>query len=134
MNVTARRKALSALIEQHGVLNTYQACRMLNKYGKDEFKRCYFTFKEKPLRSTGLACRNTKFHTCKTPMSNVRYALNTMKLRSTKMRAHDKGGIGTDLFRFYYRDPRRFERQVLNQTLIPYTRKRAVPQSSISEW
>jgi len=43
-----------------------------------------------------------------------------MKIPSTKMRFYDGGGIGRDLFRFYYINPKDFEERILRQTLIPY--------------
>lgn len=135
MKIADRRRTILGLIGKHGVLNKYQMCRLMNKFGKNEFRPCYFSFKEKPKGSSnpgGVPCRSHK--TCEIKVHHVAAALRGMKLRSEKRRGPDKGGIGSDLFRYYYTDPRELHRQVLNRTLIPYVKKRPIPQSTITEW
>jgi len=93
---------------------------MLNGHGRDEYAWCYFSFKEKPLGTTGITCRNVVEKKCRYRLPRIWGVLNRMKILSTKMRYHDKGGIGTDLFRFFYLDEKDFEERILRQTLIPY--------------
>lgn len=42
------RKSITYIFKKHKVLNGHQVCRLINGFGKDEFRRCYYSFKEKP--------------------------------------------------------------------------------------
>jgi len=109
------------LLMEHGVLNGYQICRLLNGKDKDEYEWCYFSFKEKPFGSSPphhKPCKN--FVQCNPKVTQVYSCLHRMKIQSRKMVFHDKGGIGRDLFRFWFIEEKEFEKQILRQTLIPY--------------
>ena len=113
-----KSKILRILLE-HKVLNTKQICRLLNGRGRDEYAYCYYTFKEKPLGCTQLACRFRQ-HGC-IPYYTVRKTLLRIKgINSVKMRFWDKGGIGSDVFRFWFLDPQDFYDRILRQTMLAY--------------
>jgi len=116
------------LLRKHKVLNSHQMCRLLNGYSKDEFKQCYYTFKEKPMGTKNLACRNHGLKKeglcpkCKVTQGQVYYHLSKMRapIQSYKLRFFDHGGIGSDLFRFWFMEKEEFHNRILRQTLIPY--------------
>jgi len=129
------RRGILQLIKTHGVLNRYEICRLMNQFGKEEYGRCYYTFKEKPLGSAPPDHKPCKsFEECFPNVSQVSSALKGMKLRSRKMRFFDKGGIGSDLFRFFFVDSKVFERKILKQTLMGYSGKRILPQTDMMEF
>jgi len=41
-------------------------------------------------------------------------------IQTMKIRFFDSGGIGSDIFRFWFLDKQEFEHRILRQTLIPY--------------
>jgi len=110
------------LLQKYGVLNVYQVCRLLNNRPRDNFAWCHHSFNEKPLGVTGISCRNVTDKQCKIHMTSVYGFLTRMKapVQNRKMRFFDKGGIGSDVFRFFFLDLKEFESKVLSQTLIPY--------------
>ena len=121
------RQRIRELTEENGVLNCRQVCRLLNGRGKNEYRYCYFTFKEKPKGTKGMGCRHVTGRRCKYIFSTVHGLIMRMIkagiLQTDKRRFWDHGGIGRDTFRFIFVDFNEFERQILSQTLIPYTSK-----------
>lgn len=86
---------ITYLLKKHGVLNAYQICRLLNGCGKDEYARCYFSFKDKPLGSSApnkRACKH--YDECNPKITTIHRVLEKAGFPSRKMRFRDKGGIG----------------------------------------
>jgi len=111
-----RIELLTDFLNEYGVLNAMQSCRLINGFGVNEYSRCYFTFKEKPKGSANMGCRNRIHHTCEVDRRRVLYSLMCMAppAGTVKMRFWDSGGIGTDLFRFFYLEDAEFKRQILD--------------------
>jgi len=120
--VQKRVERIEVLILEHGVLNSYQVCRLLNGYGKNEFDPCYWSFKQKPLGSSPpnkRPCRN--FQRCDPNVHQVQYAVSkSIKIQSEKRKFWDHGGLKKDTFRFLFIDRCAYEEKILRQTLNPY--------------
>lgn len=129
------RKPILEKLREFGVLNIREICRLLNLKGKEEYSWCYYTFKEKPKGTAGPGkkpCRH--FDVCNATFPEVQAALKRMKIRSRKMRFYDKGGIGTDLFRFYFLDPKQLQEKVLRFTMLGHLGKPAHPQRDLKDF
>ena len=123
------RSRIRELIKREKVLNTAECCRLLNKFGKNDYKKCYprrWDFRQPSSRTRDMCLwRSNK---CDPTYYDVYEQLFLLKkrgyVRSTKMRFYEKtkDTLPTDLFRFWYEDKEAFERIVLSQTLIPYVR------------
>ena len=115
--------AILKLLMEHKVLNTMQICRLLNGHTKDG-SICYRTHNfgaNRFSKHNHHWCHNEQVSCCKIDYSQVYSTLLGMKTpKSRKMRFFDHGGIGSDVFRFWYLDEKNFEERVLRQTLIPY--------------
>ena len=117
--MTTYKVQILRILLEHKVLNTKQVCRLVNRREKDDYDYCYYSFKEKPKGCTRLHCR-WKEHGC-TSYSLVRQTLLRIKgINSVKMRFWDKGGIGSDVFRFWFLNPQDFYDRILRQTMLAY--------------
>lgn len=119
---------MKRLLRKHGVLNTMQICRLLNKWEKDQFRRCHHTFQEKP-KGSKMGCRGRYDQLCPQGYFSVLRGMHALEkgkkgIQSRKLRFRDKGGIGSDVFRFWYTDPKQLDKQILRQTLLPYVEGR----------
>jgi len=59
----------------------------------------------------------------------------TKGIQSHKMRFFDKGGIGSDVFRFLYLNEEDFRKKILSQTLLGYVPRegKKVKQKSLGD-
>lgn len=115
------RAHLPFWMSKHGVLNGYEACRLLNGFGKRDFKGCF------ELRDRAHQGCNRQKRCCVISMQTVHNQLRLMQERgeldSEKIRWFDGGKTShrkTDLFRFYFEDRAIFETKILSVTVNPY--------------
>lgn len=122
LNNKQRMAAIHTLIQDEGFINATQACRILNGRGLNEFSHCYFSFREKPKGTRALRCRNRILKHCCYAHGTIYYSCMRLTeqtdlippVNTLKVRFWDGGGIGTDLFRFFYCDQDLFKRAVLD--------------------
>jgi len=121
------RQQILRLIQEHHVLNTAEVCRLLNGFGKDDYKKCYepkWDFRE-PSGKNRERCRENKndcfVHYWET-YRELMVLVNKHYLYTRKMRFFEetKDALPTDVFRFWFINKEDFHKRVLSQTLIPY--------------
>ena len=125
------RTASMRALKRHGCLNSMEVCRVVNRFEPGDFRGCYptgdFAFKTRPERC------EWKARNCDVWSLKVYNALRSMQksgqIQSRKCRARDaskrnKSFQNTDIFRFWFTEPKHFEKRIVSQTLIPYLRKR----------
>ena len=102
-------------------LNTMELCRLINGYEKDDFKVCYGGQKfgiTRPERC------NYKKNGCTFWSFQIYNALRKLEekglIHSKKVRFWDRTPLRTDLFRFWFIDPKDFRERVQKQTLEAY--------------
>ncbi len=118
---------LLKLFRTFKILNGYEACRLVNGFGRREVSICYkglgyASNREKnPNRKRG--CHELK-NRCKYPNRQVYGALKNLMekglLSKKKMRFYDSWGNQADIFTYCYFRDEDFEELILRQTLVPY--------------
>lgn len=125
---TRLRYNLFEILKKHKVLNTMEACRLLNECGKDNYLFCHEGLKfgeNRTAQEHNDGWCNYLKNGCNPRYKEVHRNLERLQelhyVYSRKMRFWDKGkALPTDIFRLWYIHLQDFQELVLKQTLIPY--------------